>query len=48
MTRSTRPALAASAALLLPGIAAGQARHYPLESMDGLRLHNVAAEPAVL
>ncbi|MCA1561717.1 MAG: hypothetical protein LC753_14365 [Acidobacteria bacterium] len=34
--------------LLLPGTAARQARHYPLESADGLRLHNVAAEPAVL
>jgi hypothetical protein len=26
----------------------GQARHYPLETAAGLRLHNVAAEPAVL
>ena len=41
-------AVATSAALIAPGTAAGQARHYPLESTDGLRLHNVAAEPAVL
>jgi hypothetical protein len=34
--------------LLLPQTSAGQARQYPLESAAGLRLHNVAAEPAVL
>lgn len=36
------------AALLPPGGASAQARHYPLESVDGLRLHNVTAEPATL
>ena len=40
--------VAISVTLLLPETAARQARHYPLESADGLRLHNVTAEPAVL
>jgi hypothetical protein len=42
---ATRLALAATAALLLPAAASSQARRYPLESADGLRLHNVKAEP---
>ena len=37
--------LAATAALLLPAAASAQARRYPLESAEGLRLHNVTAEP---
>jgi hypothetical protein len=45
--RSALLALATSAALMVPGTAA-QAKHYPLESPDGLRLHNVAAEAATL
>ena len=28
--------------------AAAQDRRYPLETLEGLRLHNVAAEPAAL
>ena len=32
----------------LPDRAAAQARQYPLESLEGLRLHNVSAEPATL
>jgi hypothetical protein len=48
MTRSVLLALTTTATLLLPGAASAQAKHYPLESVDGLRLHNVAAEPAVL
>jgi hypothetical protein len=36
------------AAVLLPGVAFAQTRQYPLESATGLRLHNVAAEPASL
>jgi hypothetical protein len=48
MTRFTRLALAAGVAILLPGTAAAQARHYALESVDGLRLHNVTAEPVTL
>jgi hypothetical protein len=46
--RDTLLALASSAVLLLPGTLAAQAKHYPLESTDGLRLHNVTAEPATL
>ena len=48
MTRSTLVALTCMAALLLPGAASAQAKHYPLESVDGLRFHNVTAEPATL
>lgn len=43
MTRSTVLALAASLGLL-HGNPPGQARHYPLESLAGLRLVNVTAE----
>jgi len=39
-------ALAIFAALVPAGAASAQARRYPLESMTGLRLHNVKAEPA--
>lgn len=48
MTRSTLVALTIMAALLLPGVASAQAGHYPLESVDSLRLHNVTAEPTTL
>jgi hypothetical protein len=41
-------ALAAGVTLLLPGAAFPQAKSYALESVAGLRLHNVAAEPATL
>jgi len=41
-------AVATSAVLSVPATAAPQARRYALESTDGLRLHNVAAEPATL
>ncbi len=30
--------------VFLPGFASAQARHFPLESAEGLRLHNVSAE----
>jgi len=40
--------VAALTFVLLPGRASAQARHLPLESPDGLGLHNVAAEPATL
>ena len=46
--RSILLALATSTALLGPATAAPQPKRYPLESTDGLRLHNVAVEPAVL
>lgn len=45
MLRSPLLVVAALTFVLLPGRAFAQARHFPLESMDGLRLHNVAAEP---
>jgi hypothetical protein len=45
---SIRLALVATVALLIPGPAAGQAKQFALESAQGLRLHNVAAEPATL
>jgi hypothetical protein len=48
MTRSTLLIVAAGVALLLPGTAASQVKQYPLESTQGLRLHNVTAEPATL
>jgi hypothetical protein len=43
---STRLVLVSAAALLLPLTAAGQDKQVPLESVQGLRLHNVTAEPA--
>ncbi len=46
--RSALLAVAISAALLVPGTAAAQVKHYALESTEGLRLHNVAAESATL
>ena len=48
MTRFTLLTLVTSATLLLPGTAAGQGKPFPLESVEGLRLHNVTAEPATL
>jgi hypothetical protein len=40
--------VAAAVALAVSGSDARQAKHYPLESADGLALHNVTAEPATL
>jgi hypothetical protein len=40
--------LIAITALLLPGAASAQARRFSLDSVAGLRLHNVTAEPAAL
>jgi len=48
VTGSTLLTLTASALLLLPRTAMAQPKHYALESLDGLALHNVAAEPATL
>jgi hypothetical protein len=45
MLRSTLLVLVALALTLQPGRASAQARQVPLESTEGLRLHNVAAEP---
>lgn len=39
---------AVSAVFLLPARASAQVEHVPLESVDALVLHNVAAEPATL
>ena len=47
MTRSTVLALATTLTFL-HGNASGQARHYPLESLAGLRLVHVTAEPSSL
>ena len=41
-------ALAAGAAVVSPATPLAQAKRYALESAAGLRLHNVAAEPATL
>jgi len=43
-----RTGLIAITTLLLPLGASAQARRYSLDSVAGLRLHNVAAEPATL
>lgn len=43
-----RIVLTASAVLLVSGAAAAQPRQFPLESVEGLRLHNVNAEAATL
>ncbi len=40
--------LAAGLFVLLPAGAAAQAKSYALESLEGLKLHNVVAEPATL
>jgi hypothetical protein len=40
--------LATIATLLVPGAAPAQAKRYPLQSVERLRLHNVTAEPAML
>jgi hypothetical protein len=50
MVRTTLPALALTAMFAAPWITSAQVTqyHYTLETADGLRLHNVAVEPAVL
>ena len=48
MTRSARLVLTAMLTLVLAGGAAAQVKRYPLEGTDGVRLHNVAVEPATL
>jgi hypothetical protein len=47
-SRSTLLVLTTVATLLLPGAASAQAKRYPLESVERLRLHNVTAEAAML
>jgi len=46
MTRTLARLLVALVTAVLPNLAVAQARSYPLESANGLRVHNVAAEPA--
>jgi hypothetical protein len=48
MPRSTLLVVAALTLLLLPGRGIAQPKHYALESLEGLGLHNVTAEPATL
>jgi hypothetical protein len=48
MTASTVLIVAATAASVLTAAASAQDRRHPLETPEGLRLHNVAAEPATL
>jgi hypothetical protein len=48
MTRSAVLTLAAAVTLALPRAASAQTRTYPLESVEGLRLHDATAEPATL
>jgi hypothetical protein len=48
MTRSVVRVLASIVTVFLPGIASAQVKHFPLESTQGLRLHNVVAEAATL
>ena len=47
-SRSTLLVLATVAALLLPRAVLAQIKRYPLESVEGLRFHNVTAEPSLL
>jgi hypothetical protein len=46
MIRSMMRVLVGGSAVVLPGLAEAQAKRYPLESTEGLRLHNVIAAPA--
>lgn len=49
MRKLVSPVLpSAVAVLLLPGAAMGQARNHALESVEGLKVHNVVASPATL
>ena len=49
MRRTVIPMLSAAVVgLLLPIVAAAQAKSYALESAEGLKLHNVVAAPAML
>lgn len=47
-SRSTLLVLTSVATLLLPTAALAQVKHYPLESVEHLRFHDVTAEPAML
>src|SRR5260370_2651699 len=47
-SRQTLVVLTTSATQLLPRAAEAQDKRYPVESAEGLRFHNVTAEPAML
>ena len=46
MHRASLSVLAALTLVLVPRSASAQVKHFSLETVEGLRLHNVAAEPA--
>jgi hypothetical protein len=46
MIRSMVRMLVGVLPVVLPALASAQAKRYPLESVEGLRLHNVIAQPA--
>jgi hypothetical protein len=46
MIRSMVPLLVGVLTVVLPGLGSAQAKRYPLESAEGLRVHNVIAAPA--
>jgi hypothetical protein len=48
MQTLTRVTIVGVAVLLVAGRASSQVKEYPLQSVDGLTLHNVAAAPATL
>jgi hypothetical protein len=48
MQTFTRVVTSVAIVLLVAGRASSQAKQYPLQSTDGLTLHNVTAEPAAL
>lgn len=48
MFKSTMVAVSAAALLIVQAHTPAQARHYPLESIEALTLHNVSAEPVTL
>jgi len=46
MIRSMLHTLISALPVVLPGLASAQAKHYALESVEALRVHNVIAQPA--
>jgi hypothetical protein len=45
MSRAFRTLRASVVGALLPSVALAQGKHFPLDSSEGLRLHNVVAQP---
>ncbi len=48
MNRISRTVLIVAVMLPIAGPASAQVKHYPLESIEALTLHNVSAEPVTL